>query len=57
MADLLTVLSGREASVRRLDEIRRRVGDHPALWWPELVGTPYPGAPVERPPSLLRSVS
>ena len=57
MPDLLTVLSGREASVRRLDEIRRRLGDHPACWWPELVGAPYPGPAVEPAPTKLRSVS
>ncbi len=38
MPDLLTVLSGREASVRRLDEIRAEVGDDPAAWLPRLVG-------------------
>ena len=57
MPDLLTVLSGREGSVRRLDEIRRRLGDHPALWWPELVGSPYPGPAFEPAPTKLRSVS
>lgn len=35
--DLLTVLSGRERSVRLFDEIRSRTGDDPALWLPELV--------------------
>ena len=44
MPDLLIALSGREESVRRLDELRRRHGDHPAAWWAELVGAPYPGA-------------
>lgn len=29
---ILTVLSGREASVRRLDELRARLGDGPADW-------------------------
>jgi type IV secretion system protein VirB4 len=59
MPDLLTVLSGREASVRRLDELRRRKGDHPAGWWPDLVGTPYPGPPPVLPSAkpVLRSVS
>lgn len=57
MPDLLTVLSGREASVRKLDEIRRRVGDHPALWWPELVGGAYPGPRPDLAPVQLRSVS
>ncbi|CAN7219701.1 VirB4 family type IV secretion system protein [Phenylobacterium sp. LjRoot225] len=57
MPDLLTVLSGREASVRKLDEIRRRVGDHPAFWWPELVGGAYP-APLPDVAALpLRSAS
>jgi len=37
MPDLLTVLSGRESSVRRLDEIRAEVGDDPALWLPRLL--------------------
>ena len=36
---LLTVLSGREHSVRRLDEIRSRTGDDPAAWLPELLET------------------
>lgn len=43
MPDVLTALSGREASVRRLDDLRRRYGDHPAAWWPHLIGAPYPG--------------
>jgi len=38
MPDLLTVLSGREASVRRLDELRARLGDAPADWLPQLLG-------------------
>ena len=37
MPDLLTVLSGRESSVRRLDEIRAEVGDDPASWLPRLL--------------------
>ena len=35
--DLLTVLSGRERTVRLLDEIRAQVGDDPALWLPRLL--------------------
>lgn len=35
--DLLTVLSGREASVRLLDEIRADRGDDPADWLPRLL--------------------
>ena len=37
LPDLLTVLSGRESTVRRLDEIRARVGDDPAAWLPRLL--------------------
>lgn len=59
MPDLLTVLSGREWSVRRLDELRRRLGDHPAAWWQELVGAPYPGRGPDAPEasSVLRSLA
>ena len=35
--DLLTVLSGRERTVRLLDEIRLATGDDPALWLPRLL--------------------
>ncbi|MDR3508369.1 MAG: VirB4 family type IV secretion system protein, partial [Caulobacteraceae bacterium] len=37
LPDLLTVLSGRESTVRRLDEIRSMVGDDPAAWLPLLL--------------------
>ncbi len=40
LPDLLTVLSGREASVRRLDALRAEVGDAPADWLPRLLGRP-----------------
>jgi type IV secretion system protein VirB4 len=40
---VLTVLSGREASVRRLDALRAIHGDNPARWYPILVGAPWPG--------------
>jgi type IV secretion system protein VirB4 len=46
MPDVLTVLSGRESNVRRLDEIRAAVGDDPALWYPMLTRSPWPGAPA-----------
>jgi len=36
-ADLLTILSGREQTVRLLDEIRGEHGDDPAAWMPELL--------------------
>jgi type IV secretion system protein VirB4 len=35
--DLLTILSGREGTVRMLDEIRATTGDDPAAWLPELL--------------------
>ena len=35
--DLLTVLSGRERTVRLLDEIRVETGDDPAAWLPRLL--------------------
>jgi len=37
MPDLLTVLSGRESSVRRLDDLRAQYGDAPADWLPHLL--------------------
>ena len=43
MPDLLTVLSGRESSVRRLDDLRASVGDDPAHWYPLLTRAPWPG--------------
>ncbi|WP_179505255.1 MULTISPECIES: VirB4 family type IV secretion/conjugal transfer ATPase [unclassified Sphingomonas] len=41
--EVLTVLSGREASVRRLDSLRAELGDDPALWLPALTGVAWPG--------------
>lgn len=35
--DLLTILSGRERTVRLFDEIRARTGDAPERWLPELL--------------------
>lgn len=35
--DILTILSGREKTVRRLDDIRAEVGDDPALWMAPLL--------------------
>ena len=52
MPDLLVALSGRESSVRRLDELRARFGDRPSAWWPHLIGSPWPGPEdVEVPPT------
>ncbi|MCH2486845.1 MAG: VirB4 family type IV secretion/conjugal transfer ATPase, partial [Erythrobacter sp.] len=36
--EVLTVLSGRESAVRRLDLLRSAVGDAPADWFPSLTG-------------------
>jgi type IV secretion system protein VirB4 len=47
MPEVLTVLSGREQSVRRLDELRARLGDDPALWWTDLTGAAWPGPAPE----------
>jgi type IV secretion system protein VirB4 len=41
--EVLTVLSGRESSVRRLDLLRDAVGDNPADWFPALTGHAWPG--------------
>ncbi len=57
MPDLLTALSGREAKVRLLDDLRRRLGDHPARWWEALIGAAYPGQEPEASAPRLRSVS
>ncbi len=43
MADIITVLSGRETSVRRLDSLRAQYGDAPAAWYPALTGAAWPG--------------
>lgn len=40
--DLLTILSGREASVRRLDHLRSTAGNDPADWYELLTGHPWP---------------
>ncbi|MBD2841143.1 VirB4 family type IV secretion/conjugal transfer ATPase [Erythrobacter rubeus] len=40
--EVLTVLSGREASVRRLDLLREAVGDDPSQWYPALTGSAWP---------------
>lgn len=41
--EVLTMLSGRESSVRRLDMLRAAVGDDPAEWFPPLTGRVWPG--------------
>ncbi|WP_209348343.1 VirB4 family type IV secretion/conjugal transfer ATPase [Pontixanthobacter sp. CEM42] len=43
--EVLTILSGREASVRKLDKLRESLGDNPAEWYPALTGKGWPGTP------------
>jgi len=43
MPEVLTVLSGRESTVRKLDALRERLGDAPQAWFPQLTGAPWPG--------------
>ncbi len=45
--EVLTILSGRESTVRRLDLLREAVGDEPAAWYPALTGRAWPGEPQE----------
>jgi len=42
--EVLTILSGREGSVRRLDALRQALGDDPAAWYPALTGRQWPGS-------------
>ena len=41
--EVVTILSGRESSVRRLDQLRGTLGDAPSKWYPELTNRPWPG--------------
>jgi type IV secretion system protein VirB4 len=41
--EVLTLLSGRESSVRRLDLLREALGDAPSEWFSALTGTRWPG--------------
>ena len=43
MPEVLTVLSGRESTVRKLDALRAQFGDAPAAWYPALTGELWPG--------------
>jgi len=45
MPDVLTVLSGRETTVRQLDRLRAELGDEPSAWYPALTGGAWPGEP------------
>ena len=42
MPEVLTVLSGRESTVRKLDALRAQFGDAPAAWYPALTGELWP---------------
>lgn len=42
--EVLTILSGRESAVRRLDLLREAVGDAPQAWYPPLTGRAWPDA-------------
>jgi type IV secretion system protein VirB4 len=42
MPDILKVLSGRESSVRQLDDLRATLGDAPANWYLPLTGMLWP---------------
>ncbi|MEO7787691.1 MAG: VirB4 family type IV secretion/conjugal transfer ATPase [Sphingomicrobium sp.] len=48
MPDLMLLLSGREANIRKLDELRARLGDHPADWYEQLTKAPWPGPLFDR---------
>ena len=39
---IVAVLSGREATVRRADELRAQHGDAPAAWLPPFIRTLFP---------------
>lgn len=41
--EVLTILSGRESTVRKLDLLRESLGDAPNEWYPALTGRAWPG--------------
>ena len=43
--EVLTILSGRESAVRRLDLLREAVGEAPSAWYPPLTGRAWPDGP------------
>ena len=43
MPEVLSVLSGRESTVRKLDGLREQYGDAPSGWYPALTGAAWPG--------------
>lgn len=44
MPEVMTVLSGRESIVRKLDALRDQFGDDPKAWYPALTGETWPGS-------------
>jgi type IV secretion system protein VirB4 len=50
MPEVLSLLSGRESTVRRLDALREQYGDAPAAWYPALTGEYWPGEVSEDAP-------
>jgi type IV secretion system protein VirB4 len=52
MTDALKILAGTERSVRRLDELRGRVGDDPRAWMGPFVGQTVAGSSFGGPPSV-----
>lgn len=47
MPEVLTILSGRESIVRRLDNLRAEYGDKPSAWYSALTGEMWPGESPE----------
>jgi type IV secretion system protein VirB4 len=47
MPEVLTVLSGRESTVRRLDSLRAEYGEEPDAWYPALTGMLWPGQTLD----------
>jgi type IV secretion system protein VirB4 len=52
MPEVLTVLSGRESTVRKLDKLRERLGDDPQAWYQALTGAAWPDSAVAGEESL-----
>lgn len=55
MPEVLTVLSGRESTVRRLDALRAEYGDAPSAWYPALTGQPWPGEAEDAEPMWIEA--
>ena len=57
MPEILTILSGRESIVRRLDGIRAEVGDAPAAWFEMLTGAAWPGHSAAKIGEMAETIS